>query len=532
MLFSCLSVSALAAEQEVEGGQLLASYYVDNAPVEGVQMKLYRVGTWNNHNELTWVAPFDGYRLKFYYDDNVKLGLLTDTLCDYIVRDDVKPLMQAETDKDGVVVFTGLESGVYLVMGESYTVDDYTYIPRAALAAVDEWTPVEIEIKHDTEYHPPKAPTVSRHVIKVWSGDSVQTRPSSIDVQLLRNGKVYDTQTLSRKNDWRYSWKDLDPDYSWTVVEKTVPIGYSVDIELKGLTFVITNIKDETPDQPDEPVIPDNPNIPDDTGTPDIPNIPDEPNIPDDANIPDTPNETEQPSGPRIPQTGMSWGPAVTCCILGIVFVLLAAVFGRRRKAWVSLLILSICFIGGAFYMTWSNVNEEQTAGTISELALNDIEQNMETRDTYQLSRMAEYIPDYILDPTREMPVVEEDGEDYVCVLDIPVLDLHLPVISELSYPALKKAPCRYEGSAYTDDLIIGAHNYKTHFGTLKVLEPGDEILLTDMDGNQFHYEVSKVETLDGGDLPGLESGDWDMTLFTCTIGGVSRVTVRCDKVS
>jgi sortase A len=25
-----------------------------------------------------------------------------------------------------------------------------------------------------------------------------------------------------------------------------------------------------------------------------------------------------------------------------------------------------------------------------------------------------------------------------------------------------------------------------------------------------------------------MESGDWDLTLFTCTTGGQSRITVRC----
>jgi sortase A len=25
-------------------------------------------------------------------------------------------------------------------------------------------------------------------------------------------------------------------------------------------------------------------------------------------------------------------------------------------------------------------------------------------------------------------------------------------------------------------------------------------------------------------------SGDWDLTLFTCTIGGATRVTIRCEK--
>ena len=34
-------------------------------------------------------------------------------------------------------------------------------------------------------------------------------------------------------------------------------------------------------------------------------------------------------------------------------------------------------------------------------------------------------------------------------------------------------------------------------------------------------------ETLNPTDVAGMEAGDWDLTLFTCTVGGQSRVTVR-----
>lgn len=40
-------------------------------------------------------------------------------------------------------------------------------------------------------------------------------------------------------------------------------------------------------------------------------------------------------------------------------------------------------------------------------------------------------IPDYILDPDREMPTVEIDGNTYIGTLDIPSLELSLPVMSE-----------------------------------------------------------------------------------------------------
>ncbi len=139
-----------------------------------------------------------------------------------------------------------------------------------------------------------------------------------------------------------------------------------------------------------------------------------------------------------------------------------------------------------------------------------------------------EQVPDYILNPDMEMPVETIDGVDYIGTLEIPSLSRTLPVISEWSYPLLKLAPCRYEGSAYKDNLIIAAHNYATHFGDLKELHAGDEVTFTDVDGNVFRYEVSDLETLDPYAVEEMSEGEWDLTLFTCTIGGQSRVTVRC----
>lgn len=139
--------------------------------------------------------------------------------------------------------------------------------------------------------------------------------------------------------------------------------------------------------------------------------------------------------------------------------------------------------------------------------------------------------PDYVLDPNMEMPVENIDGIDYIGILRIPSLDLELPVISQWSYPHLKTAPCRYAGSAYQNNLIICAHNYTSHFGNLKKLPEGDSITFTDVDGNVFTYEVELLETLHPVDTEEMERGGWDLTLFTCTIGGAYRVTVCCSLV-
>lgn len=140
-------------------------------------------------------------------------------------------------------------------------------------------------------------------------------------------------------------------------------------------------------------------------------------------------------------------------------------------------------------------------------------------------------VPDYVLNPNMEMPEREFDGESYIGVLRIPALSLQLPIISRWSYPRLRIAPCRYAGSAYLDNMVIAGHNYQSHFGRLKTLSPGDEVSFTDVDANLFTYRVTEIDTLSPYAVDDMTTGDWDLTLFTCTLGGRTRVTVRCDRV-
>ena len=139
--------------------------------------------------------------------------------------------------------------------------------------------------------------------------------------------------------------------------------------------------------------------------------------------------------------------------------------------------------------------------------------------------------PTTLPDVRQEMPVKTINGRDYIGVLSIPSLELELPVISQWDYPALKVAPCRYSGSLYQDNLIICAHNYASHFGKLKELQPGDIVLFTDMDEHVVTFQMVERETLNPMDAEGMEAGDWDLTLFTCTIDGQTRVTIRLERV-
>lgn len=122
------------------------------------------------------------------------------------------------------------------------------------------------------------------------------------------------------------------------------------------------------------------------------------------------------------------------------------------------------------------------------------------------------------------------DGDSYIGYLSIPSLKLELPILADWDYDLLKKAPCRYTGSTKSDDLVLMAHNYRKHFGPIHRLREGDLLYFTDMDGIVTAYTVVGRDVLASTAIEEMTSGDFDLTLFTCTYGGESRITVYCDR--
>lgn len=159
---------------------------------------------------------------------------------------------------------------------------------------------------------------------------------------------------------------------------------------------------------------------------------------------------------------------------------------------------------------------EEKKAEKSVELIMPELIEYMESADASDGSDDAE---------PRTMLI---DGYEYIGYLSVPALGLELPVMSEWDYARLKISPCRYAGAVQTDDLVIAAHNYEKHFGNLSQLAAGDALYFYDMDGVQTAYRVAEVIVLAAADVEEMTSGEYDLTLFTCTYGGKSRVTVRC----
>ena len=130
-----------------------------------------------------------------------------------------------------------------------------------------------------------------------------------------------------------------------------------------------------------------------------------------------------------------------------------------------------------------------------------------------------------------EQKVVNIDGNDYMGIIEIPSLNLQLPVANTWSYKIMKKSPCRYSGSIENDNLVISAHSYKSQFGNIGNLSYGDTLILTDINSNTYIYEVAVVEVLSPTDVDEMINSDFDLTLYTCTKDSKNRITVRLNRV-
>lgn len=195
---------------------------------------------------------------------------------------------------------------------------------------------------------------------------------------------------------------------------------------------------------------------------------------------------------------------------------------------------LGTALLLAALFLVLHNVREDSAGGAQAEQIL---------------SALREAIPEYVPEPAETMPAgevydlfgddeaeapapetLEIDGHSYIGYVSVPALGIELPVMAEWSYANLKIAPCCYRGSLRGHDLIICAHNYRSHFGEIHSLSSGDEILFTDVTGKTHRFAVMSMEQLAGTAVAEMQFGaaeDWDLTLFTCTLSGQSRVTVR-----
>lgn len=259
-LLAMLSGYVFAAEAIDTGADamLTIEYRQDGKPVEGIPFDLYYVATVNEAAELSLTGDFASYAVDLDKRDADSWRALASTLAAYASRDGLTPLDSGKTSASGLLVFPAqqerLACGLYLAVGRALTRDGVSYLTEPLLVMLpyaqegaEKWSyAVVAEPKHTAEPVTPEEETTSRSVLKLWENDIKAIRPTQIQVQLLKDGALYEQVTLNAENNWRYTWDEL-PRYrddgteiSWQLTEQT-PADYTVLVSREGTAFVVTN---------------------------------------------------------------------------------------------------------------------------------------------------------------------------------------------------------------------------------------------------------------------------------------------------
>lgn len=184
--------------------------------------------------------------------------------------------------------------------------------------------------------------------------------------------------------------------------------------------------------------------------------------------------------------------------------------------------LVGICCITLALGIIFFNLYEDYKISNNQKIILESYDNKAMEKDEVE-------IPDYLLNPDMDMPEIKLDGYDFIGILEIPAIDLRLPVLSSWSDDLSKVAPCRYYGSVYLNNIVIASHNSRAQFGSIKKLNVGDDALFYDNSGNVFEYKLVASEIISGDSAEKMISGKWPLTLFTCTYDNLNRYTLRFD---
>lgn len=198
-----------------------------SCPISNMQVSLYRVAD-ENYN---LVDSFSRYSIDLKQDAQGAANALENR----ILMDGIEADACVTSDIVGNASFTGLESGIYLVVGKEVFQNGVFYMPQVSLVSLS--GDLSVDLKYETSDKPSRI-----HVLKVWKKDNEKSRPKSIEVCLLRSdGIVVDKVILNSDNQWTYTWDNLSTLYTYRVMETSVPSGYKESCTREKDTIVLTN---------------------------------------------------------------------------------------------------------------------------------------------------------------------------------------------------------------------------------------------------------------------------------------------------
>ena len=205
-------------------------------PISGAELSLYHVATvsLNSKNNLSYTFTNAFEDCGCALDDpalSVKL--------DAFVKKHTVSAEKLVTDDHGKVTFTNLPLGLYFVR-QTNTVAGYapctSFLVMVPNQNNDSYV-YDINASPKTDVAKLKDITIK----KVWNTDASTEAVDSVTIQLLRDGVVVETATLSAQNNWQVIYTDMPESDVYSIVEVNIPKGFTATYSQRGYVFTVTN---------------------------------------------------------------------------------------------------------------------------------------------------------------------------------------------------------------------------------------------------------------------------------------------------
>ena len=290
-----LSMGGLCAFAEAETGHITVEVVYEGKELPGMHFALYQIAAVDEQENILYTDEVKALPLTLpsklsEIDEATFQSMLTGLVSE---ESSLTPTEEGDTNAAGRLPFAAAcPRGLYLIIGDKLTLDEKIYTPLPAIVMVPMLTDNPTALTYELLVRPKisvEDSPVTIQITKRWVGDKESERPESVKVDLLKDGVVEETVSLSAPT-WSYTWTELERGCVWNVREQ-VPDGYTVSYSTEGNVTTITNTQDTQPPSP----------------------------------TPKTP-----PS--KLPQTGVLWWPIPVAFALGILLVLFGVVLRKHEK--------------------------------------------------------------------------------------------------------------------------------------------------------------------------------------------------------
>lgn len=236
-------LNAAAAEFDLGAAGTIQVQLREHTPdgvAVGGTLQLYKVGDAKEENSNLTFSPNAAFSGSGASLADLNASGLPQQLADYAMENALQGIA-VQADENGSATFTDLSTGLYLVM---QTEVEEGYLPVAPFLVALPMYSAECgswlySIAAAPKVQPSAKEDISVTVIKKWL-DNNQDRPGHVSVNLLKENVIVDTVVLTGENGWKYTWKNLEADADWSIVEN-VPEGYQAEYSVYNNTTTITN---------------------------------------------------------------------------------------------------------------------------------------------------------------------------------------------------------------------------------------------------------------------------------------------------